>query len=165
MRINFYISGKERDKFMSSCEAVISNVGNATKAGTTQACEEILADSLVQVPRDTDTLASTGFYEVSRRMATKRYTYEGIVGYAGGTGAGASRDRLNPKSGAMASEYATRVHEDLKAWHLNGGKAKFLEDPVRDYGRARFKRVAETHWRYAIIKSNAGGDSYIPTSL
>ena len=164
MRINFYISGAELDKFASSCEAVITNVGTATLAGTEQACSEILEESLKQVPRDTGTLASTGFYDVSRRMATKRYTYEGTVGYAGMVGAGASRDRLNEKSGAMVSSYATRVHEDLSAVHLNGGNAKFLENPVRAYGATRFKRVAETHWRWAIEKSNAGGVSYIPTT-
>ena len=164
MKINFYISGSEYGKFMRSCEAVVTNVGTATLKGTTQACEEILADSLKQVPRDSESLASTGFYKVQRRMATKRYTYEGIVGYAGKVGAGAEHDKLNPKSGAMVSDYAARVHEDLTAWHLNGGKAKFLEDPVRDYGQARFKRVAETNWRYAIETSSSGGQSFIPTS-
>jgi hypothetical protein len=164
MRINFYISGSEQGKFVQSCEAVLTNICTATLKGTTQACQEILAESQKQVPRDTETLASTGFYEVQRRMATKRYTYEGIVGYAGAVGAGASHDKLNPKSGVMVSEYATRVHEDLTAWHLNGGNAKFLENPVRAYGQSRFKRVAETNWRYAIETSNAGGQSFIPTS-
>lgn len=164
MRINFYLSKPELDKFASSCEAVITNVGTATKSGTTLACQQILEESLKQVPRDTDTLASTGFYDVSRRTATKRYTYEGVVGYAGMAGAGASRDRLNPKSRSMVSSYAMKVHEDLSAFHPNGGKAKFLEDPVRDYGARNFKRVAETHWRWAIQLSNAGGSSFIPTT-
>ena len=164
MRINFYLSSAERNKFASACEAVILNVGTATKTGTTVACQEILEESLKQVPRDTDTLASTGFYDVSRRTATKRYTYEGVVGYAGTAGAGASRDKLNPKSRSMVSDYAMKVHEDLSAFHPNGGKAKFLEDPVREYGAKHFKRVAETHWRWAIEKSNAGGTSFIPTT-
>lgn len=164
MRINFYLSPAERDKFASACEAVITNVGTATKAGTTVACQEILEESLKQVPRDTEALASTGFYDVSRRMATKRYTYEGVVGYAGMVGAGASRDKYNPKSRSMVSSYAMVVHEDLSAFHPGGGKAKFLEDPVREYGAKHFKRVAEEHWRWAIQRSNAGGTSFIPTS-
>lgn len=150
MRINFYLSRVETDKFINICEAVITNVGTATKAGTTQACREILAASLKQVPVDTGALASTGFYEVNRNMATKRYTYEGVIGYAGMGGAGQSHDKVNSKSGANVSDYALRVHEDLKAWHLNGGKAKFLEDPVREYGANNFKRVAETYWRLAL---------------
>lgn len=163
MRVDFYISGAEHRRFVASCEAVIRNVGNATKSGTEQACKEILEESLRQVPRDTGTLASTAFYEVTRRMATKAYTYEGVIGYAGAVGAGFSHDRLNPKSRAMASSYAVRVHEDLSASHPNGGKAKFLEDPVRDYGSSRFRRVAETHWRWGIEMSDAGGTSFVPT--
>lgn len=164
MRIDFYLSPAERDKFASSCEAVLRNVDRATRAGTTQACQEILEESLKQVPRDTGTLASTAFYDVQRRMATKNYTYEGIVGYAGQSGAGMSHDRVNPKSGAAASSYVMKVHEDLEAFHPNGGKAKFLEDPVRAYGASRFKRVAETHWMNAIQLSDRGGASIIPTT-
>lgn len=164
MRIDFYLSPDESDKFASSCEAVIRNVGTATKAGTEQACKEILEESLKQVPRDTGTLASTAFYSVNRRMSTKRYTYEGVVGYAGQSGAGMSHDRVNPKSGKAASKYVFIVHEDLEAAHPNGGKAKFLEDPVREYGATRFKRVAETHWKNAIHLSNIGGISFIPTA-
>lgn len=58
-------------------------------------------------------------------------------------------DAVNPKSGLPASSYAAIVHEDLDMRHPGGGKAKFLEDPVRTYA-SRFKRVAETHWRWAI---------------
>lgn len=150
MRINFYISGDQLKKYAASCEAVIRNVGTATKNGTDQACREILEESLKQVPRDTGTLASTAFYEVRRSGTTKRYTYEGVIGYAGMGGLGARRDALNAKSHAMASSYAVKVHEDLNAVHIGGGKAKFLEDPVRDYGRMHFKRVAEKHLRHAL---------------
>lgn len=150
MRVDFYLSPNDRKKFSSSLEAVIRNVGRATKAGTEAACKEILAESLKQVPRETSTLASTGFYEVSRRMATKNYTYEGVIGYAGMVGKGVTHDRINPKSGIPASAYAFKVHEDIDAVHPNGGKAKFLEDPVALYGATRFKRIAETHWRYGI---------------
>ena len=159
MRIDFYISPNEQRKFASSLEVVIRNVGRATTAGTEQACQEILDESLKQVPRDTGTLASTAFYTVQRRAGVKGYTYEGIIGYAGMAGAGYASDKINPKSRAAASAYAYKVHEDLTAQHPNGGKAKFLEDPVRAYAASRFKRVAETHWRFAIE-----GGSFIPTS-
>lgn len=162
MRIAFYLSRAQQDKFAASCEAVIRNVGTATRKGTEQACQEILEESLKQVPKETGTLASTAFYQVQRRMATKRYTYEGIVGYAGMAGAGAAYDKYNEVSRSMVSSYAMRVHEDLNAVHIGGGKAKFLEDPVREYGRERFKRVAEDHWRYAIQTTGAGGKMIIP---
>ena len=156
MRVEFHISRHELGSFESSLEAVLLNVDTATKRGTEQACKEILAESLEQVPRDTGTLASTAFYDVVRNMGTKRYTYQGIVGYAGTAGVGASYDRFNPKSRSKVSSYAVRVHEDLGAKHPNGGKAKFLEDPVRAYGADNFSRVAETNWRHAIDASNAG---------
>lgn len=152
MRLSFYISPKEHDKFAASMEVVLRNVHRGTKGATEQACKEILEESLKQVPRDTGTLASTAFFEVSRRTDTKGYLYEGVVGYAGtaGAGAGANHDKFNPRSKATVSSYALTVHEDLDAAHPSGGKAKFLEDPVRQFASERFKRVAETHWRYSI---------------
>jgi len=159
MRLDFYVSPNEQRKFASSLEVLLRNVGRATKAGTEQACKDILEESLNQVPRDTGTLASTAFYTVQRRSGVKGYTYEGIVGYAGMAGVGYASDKLNPVSRASASAYAYKVHEDLDAKHPNGGKAKFLEDPVRDYAESNFKRVAETHWRYAIE-----GQSILPTT-
>lgn len=155
MRIEFRISNAVQNAFKSSLEAALFNIDTATKRGTDQACREILEESLKQVPRDTGTLASTAFYEVQRN-ATKRYTYRGVIGYAGTAGSAIEHDKLNPSSAAMASSYAVRVHEDLDAKHPNGGKAKFLEDPVRSYGASRFKRVAETNWRYAIDALNSG---------
>lgn len=155
MRIEFHIHDNDVGKFNSSLDAVLRNVGTATKRATEQACKDILEESLRQVPRDTGTLASTGFYEVQRNAATKNYTYEGVVGYGGSSGPGANHDAINMKSSAFVSEYAVRVHEDLDAAHPNGGKAKFLEDPVRAYGQDNFKRVAESNWRRAIASSDA----------
>ena len=165
MRLNFYISPYEVNKFASGCEVAIYNVGTATKAATQDACDEILEMSLMEVPEDTGTLADTAFAEVQRNEATKRYTYYGIVGYAGMAGAGASHDKVNPVTGQPASSYAVVVHEDLNADHdtkYTGKKAKFLEDPVRDYEwSGKFKRVAKTHWDYAIRQSEKGGRMYV----
>ena len=154
MNIRWYITPGNIEGFHKSCEAVIRNVGRGTRAATEQACKDILRDSLSQVPQDTGALASTGFYEVRRRGDVKGYVYEGIVGYAGQAGAGVGHDVINQKSGKPVSTYADIVHEDLNAWHLLG-KAKFLEDPVRDYANKSFRRVAETYWGFAINSSNA----------
>lgn len=166
MRLDFYISPYETNKFAASCEIAIYNIGNAAKWITEASCQDILEESLKQVPRDSGTLASTGFYEVQRNTATKRYTYFGVVGYAGMAGSGKSHDAINPFTGAPASSYAMIVHEDLSAEHDEhlGQKAKFLEDPVRDYFDGEYARVAEKYFGYAIQKSNAGA-TYIPTRL
>ena len=148
MNIQWHITKESLNGFNSACEAVIRNVDRGTKAATEQACSEILSASLKQVPRSTGTLASTGSYMVRRRGDIKGYRYEGIIGYAGTTGQ--ASDAINPVTGQAASSYAVIVHEDLTAKHPNGGKAKFLEDPVRDYGIRKFTRVAETYWKASL---------------
>ena len=165
MRLELYLSPGETKKFANTCEIAIYNVDNASKWITEAACEAIYNESQKQVPRDTGTLASTGFWEVQRNMATKRYTYYGVVGYAGMAGSGASHDAVNPRTGEAASSYAMIVHEDLEASHENPEhKAKFLEDPVRDYGNKYFTRVATAEWAYAIEKANVGV-RYVRTRL
>ena len=67
-------------------------------------------------------------------------------GYAGHGVANA----VNPKSGKEVSTYAAIVHEDLSMPHPRGGKAKFLEDPVRDFAASKFRRTLMHHWKYAI---------------
>ena len=180
MNIRWDISQTEAGKFVTMCEATIRNVGRGTKHATELACAEILADSLEQVPVDTGTLASTGNYVVNRRTDVTGYVYEGTVGYAGAfvsgmvaqgvrgtvgskiTSANAQmgHNPVNPKNGLPASAYAAIVHEDLDMPHVRGGKAKFLEDPVRAYA-SRFTRVAETYWRWAIeITKGRGYNQY-----
>jgi hypothetical protein len=110
------------DGFEASMKALVDKVDRGTKKATIAACEEILDNSLQEVPRDTETLANSAYYEI--KGAYKNFT--GEVGY-GGNG-----DPVNPKSGKPASNYALVVHEDLGAAHTVG-KAKFLEDPVRRY--------------------------------
>lgn len=178
MNIRWFISTKEGGRFMNMCEAVIRNVGEGTKAATERMCADILSESLYQVPIDTGALASTGDYIVRRRSDVKGYRYEGIIGYAGFTttgiqggrgsthnglggrithvrekgpvGARISSTKVNSKNGLPVSAYAAVVHEDLDMPHPRGGKAKFLEDPVRDYANDQFKRVAENYWRWSI---------------
>lgn len=119
MEANFNINLNDFENFL---EVNISKVLRGTKRATKAACEEILANSLDQVPRDTNTLADSAFYEVLGSYSN----FTGIVGY-GGNG-----DPVNPRTLQPASYYMIAVHEDLSAHHPTG-KAKFLEDPVNDY--------------------------------
>lgn len=138
---NFSFDRKSISSFNAACEVAIRNLGRGTKKATIAACEEILANSKEQVPKDTLTLLNSAFYEVRRRTdtAATTYVYEGTVGY-GGNG-----DPINPRTGKRASTYMVEVHEDLSVVHRNG-KAKFLEDPVREYAQANFNR---TVFKYA----------------
>lgn len=137
---NFDFDQKSLNNFEAQCEAAIRNLGKGTKKATTAACEEILGNSMSEVPKDTYTLLMSAFYEVSRRTGTSAstYAYEAIIGY-GGNG-----DPVNPKTGRRASSYMVEVHEDLSVYHPTG-KAKFLEDPVREYARENFSRTVFTY--------------------
>lgn len=131
MRLSFDIRRTDLDKFAASCEATINRVGNGSRKALVEACRIISENSLNQVPRDTDTLANSQFWEVTGSYKT---LFEAVIGY-GGKG-----NPVNPKSGRAASEYMLKVHEDFSVYHPIG-KAKFLEDPVRDYTLERHPRT------------------------
>lgn len=112
----------DHNQFVNRLEVLMHHVDRGTRKATTAAAEEILEESLKQVPSATNTLASSAYYEI----LGKYRNFEAVIGY-GGNG-----DPVNPVTGRRASEYMLPVHEDLDAVHLTG-KAKFLEDPIREY--------------------------------
>lgn len=143
MRVSMTIRKPELDKFNARLDATVSKLGNGSKKALTKACEEIMADSVSQVPTNTGTLKSSAYYTISGSSKT-RFTAE--LGY-GGNG-----NPINPISGEAASDYMVAVHENLRAVHPNG-KAKFLEDPIQEYARERFHRTVIQYASEAI-----GGD-------
>lgn len=114
----------EYSKFDKALDVMMDHVQRGTKKATTAACQEILAESLKQVPRETNTLADSAGYQVFG--AYRNFT--GLVGY------GYNGNPINPKTGQRATEYMVAVHENLFANHPVG-KAKFLEDPMKAYQR------------------------------
>lgn len=138
MRGTFNFSFDERSfrEFDAQCNVAISKLGNGSRKALMAACEEILGESMAQVPQDTSTLLMSAFWEINGHWKTG---WDAIIGY-GGNG-----DPVNPKTGKPASSYMLAVHEDLSAVHPIG-KAKYLEDPVREYARERFPR---TVFKYA----------------
>lgn len=136
MRATFDLSHTSIDDFEANCNVAISKVGTGSKKALIAACNEILDMSLMQVPVDTSTLSQSAFYEITGHWLTG---WNATLGY-GGNG-----DPINPKTGKPASSYMLAVHEDLSAYHILG-KAKYLEDPVREYAREKFPR---TVFKYA----------------
>jgi hypothetical protein len=120
-------------KVVSNLEVAVSRVQRGTKKATKAACEAIKEESLAQVPRKTDTLADSFYYEIQGSYVN--FTAE--IGY-GGNG-----DPINPHTGLHASQYMVADHEDLSAIHSTG-KAKFLEDPVTNYRSRMLNDVAST---------------------
>lgn len=122
--------------FDARCNAAISKLGNGSRKALVTACDEILGESMAQVPQDTSTLLMSAFWEINGHWKTG---WDAVIGY-GGNG-----DPINPKTGKPASYYMVAVHEDLSITHVIG-KAKYLEDPVRAYAKERFPR---TVFKYA----------------
>lgn len=141
MRVDFNLSDASLKAFERSCEATITKVGNGSRKALLEACQIISENSLNQVPRDTSTLALSHFFEISGNY---REGWSAVIGY-GGNG-----DPVNPKTGMKASSYMMAVHEDLDAYHPHGGKAKFLEDPVREFAAERFPRTVFKHVQGAL---------------
>lgn len=113
-------------------EASIRKVERGTKKATIAACQEIEKISLKKVPRSTNTLADSFFYEI--HGSYKNFTAS--IGYGG------PKDKRNPKTGQMASSYMLAVHEDLDARHPVG-EAKFFENAILEYQGQFLPRVAE----------------------
>jgi len=134
--LNFSFDKASLNNFNNRCDVAISKLGNGSRKSLVAACEEILDESMTQVPIDTTTLMLSAFWEISGHWKTG---WDAIVGY-GGNG-----DPVNPKTGKPASAYMMAVHEDLSVSHPIG-KAKFLEDPVREYAKQKFPR---TVFKYA----------------
>ena len=140
MRVTFDMRGSQLDRFYANCDAIITKVGNGSRKALIEACNIISEESLNQVPRDTNTLALSQYWEVTGNYRTG---WSATIGY-GGNG-----DPVNPKTGKTASSYMLAVHEDLTAVHIHG-KAKFLEDPIRDFARERFPHTVFKHVQGAI---------------
>lgn len=140
MRASISISKRVLNDFASSCELTISKVGNGSRRATVEACRAISDASLLQVPVDTGTLAHSQFWEVTGHWK---------VGWTGTIGYGGNGNPINPKTGRPASSYMAAVHEDLTAVHPVG-KAKFLEDPLREYARENFPRTVLKYLQDAV---------------
>lgn len=135
MRVSMSVDNKQLGAFNAACEALVSKVGNGSRKALVEACNVISESSLNQVPRDTNTLALSQFWEITGNYQTG---WNAVIGY-GGNG-----NPINPKTGRPASSYMVTVHEDLSALHIHG-KAKFLEDPIREYAAENFPRTVIKH--------------------
>lgn len=135
MRVTMNLSGTQLHKFYANCEALVSKVGNGSRKALVEACNAISEDSLSQVPRETNTLALSQFWEITGNY---KVGWKATIGY-GGNG-----DPVNPKTGRNASSYMLAVHEDLTALHVHGN-AKFLENPIRAYAAQKFPRTVIKH--------------------
>lgn len=116
MKVSMQLDSKQ---LTSTFERTVVRVRKESKKIVLEEAQDVMLESLAQVPRDTLTLMSSAFIKQSADGSVE-------IGY-GDSGA------INPKSGALAEDYMVKQHEDLNLKHPNGGKAKFLEDPLNEH--------------------------------
>lgn len=91
---------------------------DAALRGLSDGGEFILEESQRQVPIEEAVLEGSGTVTVER---------------------GQTRDEV---SVSYDTPYAVRQHEDTTLRHDEGRKAKYLEDPMKEHGRAAFEHAA-----------------------
>ena len=103
--------------------------------------DEIIDESLKQVPYDTGALASIAGVSPVKVGAT-------IISVKAGYGLD-GKDAYNEKRKAYASSYMVEEHENLSYMHENGRKAKYLEDPINAI-RPRVKSILAAATKTAL---------------
>lgn len=113
--------------FVNGIASLLGAIDKRIKRAPEAAAEAIEAEaydllhrSQAECPVDTGHLVSTGFVDIER-------TSTGAVGTIGYT-----------------ADYALAVHENTAAEHPNGGKAKFLTDPL-NASSDKLQRALATH--------------------
>lgn len=107
------------------------SVKNGTLMAMYNKANQVMEASFLQVPKDTEALAHSGYVEpptYSGNEVSINFGYGGPYGLA------------NPKTGEPTAKYAFIVHEDLNAHHPTG-KAKYLEDPLNQYASDYLRQV------------------------
>lgn len=109
-------------QFLRTLGKALEGVTLGAEEATRHACQTVEKMTLEQVPKDTKALASSFEYQIEKYGD----------GFVATLGYGLNGDPVNFKTGKRASEYMLEVHEDLEMPHREG-KAKFFEDPLREY--------------------------------
>jgi hypothetical protein len=120
-------SQSDISKFISTCENIRTKSGFVAGKVMETVANQIMAESKAEVPYDTGTLQNSAYITNAK--------YEGKEVYVD-MGYGGPKDKRNPITKKMASQYALYVHETQGTYPGGGyyhpyGKWKFLEDPLR----------------------------------
>lgn len=108
--------------FKRNVDALVTATGEFAKEDLMDFCEDVLMSANEMVPIDTGTLADSAGYKVEKHGK----------GYRARMGYGVVRDKVNPRTGKRASQYAGIVHE---SYHYTpsydaprpNGQGKFFE--------------------------------------
>lgn len=137
--LTMHLDDESLEQWNRRIYGMIEAAGQDGHRAVDAAVKAVLNNSYLYVPRETNTLAESGYARTETTTGiklsaglgdNKRETiFVGVVGY----GSDEETGTINPKTGLRPSQYAWKVHEDLSAKHPNGGQAKFLERAFREY--------------------------------
>lgn len=137
-----------------SFQVVGMEIVRAAVTALNKFANDVMEDSLEEVPKDTMVLAnSAATFDAERKG--NRIVVEMGYGYG---------DEINPKTKRMADQYALPVHEIFYAEHDPPTKSHYLIDPLLDNAR-RFqadiviamKSVTEGGRSYTLIRGGPRG--------
>lgn len=113
-------------KVLQNIQKVKYKIQTESKITLSLAAEEIMDESYILCPFDTDTLRNTGnIYEPELSLngsITVTMDYAGV------------NDKYNETKEAMASTYAVEVHEEQEWTHKYPTQWQFLTTPINNYG-------------------------------
>ena len=113
--IQVSVKGTSASEIKGNLSNISKDIMDATMDQLHTMARDIIAQSQIEVPKDTTALVNSAFIV--------EHDDSLIMGYGG------PANKINPKTGVFTEDYALIVHEDLNMNHYNGGKAKFLEEP------------------------------------
>ena len=122
IKISFVMDKKSVTKVMNNIKTAMQVAKREGGKALEEVGRYIMAESTAEVPFATGTLRDTAY------IKNAVYTDLGVmveIGYGG------PKDKRNPDTGLMASEYMILVHEDASKYYHPYGKSHFLSDPVR----------------------------------
>lgn len=128
MKITYSTSKKHNSALSRELTRLGKRLPWGLKKVAMEEAQSIMDESLAEVPKDTNSLASSAYINQDRK---------GNITF----GYGGKNAQTNPVSGSNTEEYMLAVHERLDVHHPNG-KAKFLEDPVNRHAAALEQNVA-----------------------
>jgi hypothetical protein len=147
MEIKCTMDWKSIDTLIANLRGILDNIRNESGEILKNIGTDIMLESFEECPKDTWTLVSSG-YVTDPIVTNDKVSVE--IGYGG------PEDKVNPKTGKLASEYMFIVHEDYEKYATKRitGKSKFFEDPVRR-AETKFKDDLANSIRVILTKRPA----------
>lgn len=121
-------------KVNNNIKNFVRKIQTESRINLALAAEEIMEESYILCPYDTDTLRNTGNINTPELSSNGSITV--TMDYAG------VNDKYNTEKEAMASTYAVEVHEEQEWKHKYPTQWQFLATPVNNYANKLLPMLA-----------------------